>query len=234
MTSRAARPRVLLVEDDEAVGRGVVEYLDQRGFDVEHVATLGAARRALSFGEFAVVILDWMLPDGEGIDLLRASSGTRPPCPVIFLTARTELADRVVGLEVGGDDYITKPFEPRELLARLHVQLRRRVPQRLRRAGAFTIDVQTRKASYDGKPLVLTKLEFDLLDLFVREVGRVFSREELLNQVWGYEAYPTTRTVDTHVFSLRQKTAPEHFATVRGVGYRFEPEPHIDAERTKT
>ncbi|APR75912.1 Phosphate regulon transcriptional regulatory protein PhoB (SphR) [Minicystis rosea] len=232
MSASPQRSRILLVEDDTSVARGVVEYLEPRGFEVEHVTTLAAARRALGVTAFAVILLDWMLPDGEGMDLVREIAARAAHSPIVFLTARTELADRVVGLESGAADYITKPFEPRELLARLHVQLRLRRadlgtggaqrPARVPRvAGPFAIDLSGRAASYRGVPLVLTKLEFDLLSLFVREEGRVFSREELLNQVWGYDAYPTTRTVDTHVFSLRQKSAAEHFATVRGVGYRF-------------
>jgi DNA-binding response OmpR family regulator len=233
VSAGTSRHRVLLVEDDAAVARGIVAYLEPKGFDVQHVATLAAARRALLAGEFAAVILDWMLPDGEGIDLVRERSRNGGGAPILFLTARTELADRVVGLEVGADDYLTKPFEPRELLARLHVQLRRSRPEAASRTGPFAIDLQRRVASYRGAPLALTKLEFDLLHLFLREAGRVFSREELLNQVWGYDSYPTTRTVDTHVFSLRQKTAPEHFATVRGVGYRFVADPDA-GERTKS
>src|SRR5262245_19740161 len=178
---KGSKPRILVVEDDAAVARGIVDYLDARGFDSEHAGTLDAARRAVACDEFAVIVLDWMLPDGEGIDLVRERS---PRCPVIFLTARTELADRVVGLEVGADDYIVKPFEPRELLARIHVQLRRREPVRVHQTGPFSIDLQRRQVSYRGTPIVLTKLEFDLLHLLVRESGRVFSREELLNQVW--------------------------------------------------
>ncbi len=218
--------RLLLVEDDAAVARGLVAYLEPRGFDVTHVASLGAARRARRESAFAVIVLDWALPDGEGIELVRECASSRPRCPVVMLTARTELADRVVGLELGADDYVTKPFEPRELLARLHVQLRRWRPETPPTTGAtgpFAVDPASRQATYGGTPLVLTRLEFDLLHLFVREAGRVFTREELLNQIWGYDTYPTTRTVDTHVFSLRQKTAAGHFATVRGVGYRFVP-----------
>lgn len=237
MTAIPGRPRILLIEDDASVARGVIDYLEPKGFEVEHVMTLAAARRALDATEFGVIVLDWMLPDGEGMDLLRELTAMPLHSPVVFLTARTELADRVVGLESGAADYVTKPFEPRELLARLHVQLRSRRAERAELgsnaarsrsstrspsvAGPFAIDLEGRTATYRSVQLVLTKLEFDLLHLFVRERGRVFSREELLNQVWGYDAYPTTRTVDTHVFSLRQKTASEHFVTVRGVGYRF-------------
>ncbi len=225
--SGGARPRVLLVEDDDAVAHGLVAYLGQRGLEVEHAATLSAARTALAARPYAVVVLDWMLPDGEGIELVRDRVAARLTCPVVFLTARTEVADRVVGLESGADDYVTKPFEPRELLARLHARLRRNEPAAPASSpvSAFRVDVMRREATYRGAPLVLTKLEFDLLSLFVREPGRVYTREELLNQVWGYESYPTTRTVDTHVFSLRQKSAAGHFATVRGVGYRFVAEP---------
>lgn len=223
MTASFAKPRVLLVEDEPAVAAAIVDYLISKGIDVHHVSDLTGARRAMSSQAFAVILLDWMLPDGEGPDLLREPRGS---ARVVFLTARTELTDRVVGLELGADDYITKPFEPRELLARIHVQLRRQAAKpALPESGPFAIDTARREARYRGELLELTKLEFDLLHLFVREAGRVFSREELLNLVWGYDVYPSTRTVDTHVFSLRQKSRAEHFVTVRGVGYRYVVDP---------
>jgi DNA-binding response OmpR family regulator len=224
-----SRPRVLLVEDEPSVARAIADYLSSKGVDVHHVPDLAGARRAIAAESFAVILLDWMLPDGEGPDLLREHRG---PARVIFLTARTELTDRVVGLELGADDYITKPFEPRELLARIHVQLRRQgslaaasPPANALPGGPFVIDTSRREARYRGELLELTKLEFDLLHLLVREEGRVFSRDELLNLVWGYDNYPSTRTVDTHVFSLRQKSRAEHFISVRGVGYRFVADP---------
>ncbi|NUO51914.1 MAG: response regulator transcription factor [Polyangiaceae bacterium] len=230
----AAKPRVLLVEDEASVARAIVDYLSSKGIDIHHVPDLAGARRAIAAESFAVILLDWMLPDGEGPDLLREHRG---PGRVIFLTARTELTDRVVGLELGADDYITKPFEPRELLARVHVQLRRHAPQSSPPpaplpGGPFAIDTTRREARYKGELLELTKLEFELLHLLVREAGRVFSRDELLNLVWGYDNYPSTRTVDTHVFSLRQKSRAEHFVSVRGIGYRFIADPDA-AESTK-
>jgi DNA-binding response OmpR family regulator len=232
----AAKPRVLLVEDEPSIARAIVDYLSSKGVDIHHVPDLAGARRAMAAESFAVILLDWMLPDGEGPDLLREHRGS---ARVIFLTARTELTDRVVGLELGADDYITKPFEPRELLARIHVQLRRQgqaastpPPRGAAPAGPFVIDTTRREARYKGELLELTKLEFELLDLLVREAGRVFSRDELLNLVWGYDNYPSTRTVDTHVFSLRQKSRGEHFVSVRGVGYRFVADPDA-AESTK-
>ena len=145
--------------------------------------------------------------------------------PVIFLTARVELVDRVLGLEMGADDYVTKPFEPRELVARIRARLRTTAraappPERLAFAG-LEMDLDSRRVTYRGRELELARLEFGLLELLLRHPSKVFTSDELLNRVWGYEAFPTTRTVDTHVLQLRKKTHPELFESIRGVGYRL-------------
>jgi DNA-binding response OmpR family regulator len=226
-----SRKRILLVEDESSIATQLERLLTGEGYDVtiapDAAAALAAAPAAAG-GAAApdLVVLDWMLPDGQGLDLLRTWRGSGRTWPVIFLTARSELIDKVVGLELGADDYVTKPFEPRELLARIKARLRS--PQapgeparRVVVCGAIEIDDDARSVKYQGRKLDLTKMEYALLRLLAESPGKVFSRDELLDKVWGFESYPSTRTVDTHVLQLRQKLAPELFETVRGVGYRL-------------
>jgi DNA-binding response OmpR family regulator len=164
-----------------------------------------------------------MLPDGAGIDWLKELRLRDAATPVVMLTARAELLDKVLGLELGANDYLTKPFEPRELVARIRVQLRHRAPPERERIefSGVAVDVKSREAFLDGSPVELTKTEFDLLKLFLESPNQVFARNELLERVWGYESYPSTRTVDTHILQLRQKLGAELFETVHGVGYRM-------------
>jgi len=216
---------ILLVEDDAVLARSLTEYLQADGLAIV-LASTAAAARAIGPAESDVVILDWMLPDGQGIDLLREWRQAGVRTPVILLTARSELVDRVVGLELGANDYVVKPFEPRELLARLRVQLRTpsaAPPDTVVRCGELVLDVTTREVRYRDALVELSRQEYSLLKLLMENPNRVFSREELLNQAWGYESYPTTRTVDTHVLQLRQKTEPALIETVRGIGYRMRP-----------
>lgn len=225
------KPLILLIEDDINLGSSIESRLKSEGFDCEWAKNLSDADAALSGGlRPHSVILDWMLSDGQGIDWLKRVRAQSLSCPVILLTARAELVDKVLGLEVGANDYMAKPFEPRELIARLRAHLRTSVGQSVVsvsttpepiRIGPLEISPDTRVARFNGKTLELTKMEFDLIKLFSENPGRVFSREELLNLVWGYEKYPTTRTVDTHVLQLRQKTSETLIETVRGVGYRL-------------
>lgn len=215
--------RILLVEDDAALATSLCEYLQAEGFVVVRAPTAAAAR-ASGAGSADVVILDWMLPDSQGIDLLREWRQAGSRTPVIVLTARADLVDRVVGLEMGANDYVTKPFEPRELLARIRVQLRGRnapPPSPILTCGDLVLDHATREVRFRGELLELSRQEYKLLELLMENPNRVFSREELLNQAWGYEQYPTTRTVDTHVLQLRQKTHASLIETVRGIGYRL-------------
>lgn len=214
--------KVLLVEDDLNILNSLTEYLEKEGYSVTSADCLSSARIAMkSVPE--IIVLDWMLPDGQGLDYLRELRSDGHKMPVILLTARNELIDKVLGLESGADDYVTKPFEPRELVTRMRVRLRDfpLTPSKTIRHSGVEIDPESREARYNGLLLELTKLEFDLLKLLMETPGRVFTRESILNKVWGFENFPTTRTVDNHIVQLRQKTNADLFETVRGVGYRL-------------
>lgn len=215
---------LLLVEDDPNIQNQLKSYLHSEGFNVIQSDSLQGARDALSTNRIDLVLLDWNLPDGQGIDLLKEPMN--PNTSIIFLTARQDLIDKVLGLEMGAIDYITKPFEPRELLARIraHLHFKTKNTQTLSPTIKFA-DIEVNKvervARWKTEPVALTKKEFDLLLLFLENPGKVFSRDELLNMIWGYEEYPTTRTVDNHILKLRQVFAEDFFETVRGVGYRL-------------
>ena len=218
--------KILIVEDDQSLGKSLTTLLQQEGFDIKWNESLASARTN-KWNELDAVILDWMLPDGQGLDLLKEIRQVDQQLPIIMLTARADLIDKIVGLESGANDYMTKPFEPRELIARLRVQLR--VKQRevaledgqILEVGQLKIDRTGHKAFYKKKELELTKMEYELLFLLAEEPGKAFSREEILNKVWGYDNFPTTRTVDTHVLQIRQKTSDNLIETVRGIGYRL-------------
>jgi DNA-binding response OmpR family regulator len=173
-----------------------------------------------------LVILDWMLPDGSGIDLLKIWRKNGLDNPVLLLTARNETIDKVLGFELGADDYVTKPFDPRELLARIKARIRGGRAQNQASSQAIscngiTMNVEEHLVTFNGVPVELTKMEFQLLRLFLENPNRAFSRDEILNKVWGLDSFPTTRTIDTHVLQLRQKFASELFETIRGIGYRI-------------
>jgi len=220
--------KILLVEDDDNLGPSLKKYLKEQGMEVKLTESLKTAREVDSTA-YSVVVLDWMLPDGQGIDLLKEMRANGVETPVIMLTARTDLIDRVVGLESGANDYMSKPFEPRELVARIRVQLRHLQGQAASSSMTkeklayqnISMDLNERRVRFNDVAVDLTKMEFELLRLFLEQPGRAFSREEILNKVWGYENYPTTRTVDTHVLQLRQKFEEELIETVRGIGYRL-------------
>ena len=219
--------KVLLVEDDSNLGASLKRYLENENYQVEWCENLESARTK-DVSEYKCVILDWMLPDGQGIDFLKEVREKKSNIPVIMLTARNELIDKVIGLESGANDYITKPFEPRELVARLRVQMRTAEMvkpeaeiEEVITHGDLVIDRGTRVVTFNGEEKTLTKMEFDLLMLLAEKPGRAFSRDEILNKVWGFENFPTTRTVDTHVLQLRQKFNDNLIETVRGVGYKF-------------
>ncbi len=219
---------ILIVEDEPQVAAALRDLLEREGYVVVLAGTIAAARAALGPShEIDGVLLDWRLPDGEGIDLLKELRRTSE-LPVLMVTARVEVIDRVLGLEIGADDYITKPVEPRELIARLRARLRPRrttpsapsTPKTLEHAGV-RVDLDTRDVTYEGRSIPTTRMEFGLLVLLLEHPGRVFSREELLNRVWGYERTPTTRTVDTHIVQLRTKLRSDLIESVRGIGYRL-------------
>jgi len=216
---------ILLVEDDKSIRDPLAEYLTRQGFKVLTAGFLADAKKLLE-GPVDCVVMDWNLPDGEGVDLARTMKDKPGSPPVLMLTARADVIDKVVGLEMAANDYMTKPYDPRELLARVKNLMR--VPAGSGAGGArgsvqhlgVTLDLTSHEASYQGKNVPLSKMEFDLLKLFCENPGKVFSRDELLNLVWGYERYPSTRTVDTHVLQLRTKLSEDLIETVRGVGYR--------------
>lgn len=220
---------ILIIEDDESLGATLKSFLRDEGHQVAWANSLKMARDH-DFSETELVILDWMLPDGQGIDFLREKRSEGFKTPVIMLTARTEVIDKVVGLESGADDYLTKPFEPRELAARIRVQLRHSSERGDSsddkesgeiKLGDLVINLETREITFKGNIVEFTKMEFEFLVLLAETPNRAFSREEILNKVWGYENYPSTRTVDTHVLQIRQKLYDELIETVRGVGYRL-------------
>ncbi|MFE6451111.1 MULTISPECIES: response regulator transcription factor [Nocardiopsis] len=216
--------RILVVEDDDRVARGLVTALRAASFDVQRVAT---AERALSAPPADVVLLDLGLPDADGIDLLRKLRD-RPQTAIIAVTARSEERDRVRGLRAGADDYVVKPFGVAELLARIDAVLRRTRAARAEaaeeepevRIGELTVDPGSRAASVGGAELQLTRKEFDLLALLASRSPSVVARDQILDQVWGTAWETSSRTLDTHIGSLRAKLGRAvQIRTVRGVGY---------------
>jgi DNA-binding response OmpR family regulator len=216
---------ILLVEDERPIADLVRLYLSRDGFGVhvEHdgAAGLAAARRLRP----VACVLDIALPGLEGTEICRRLREAGDWTPVIFLTARDDEVDRILGLELGGDDYLTKPFSPRELVARVRALLRRAAGPpdggRVRTLGPLHLDSGRHLVTVDGDPLTLTPTEFDLLEHLLGRPGRVFTREELLASVWGYASPAGTRTVDVHVAQVRAKLGPAAnlIRTVRGVGY---------------
>lgn len=219
--------KIMLLEDDENLGLSLRKFIQDEGYNVDLARNLEEARTK-KIDDYDLMILDWMLPDGQGVDYLKEVRAKTNAVPVIMLTARTELIDKVIGLETGANDYVTKPFEPRELVARIRAQLRLSSASGAEKesdgkieVGDLMIDVHQREVFFGGNAVEMTKMEFDFLKLMAEHPNRAFSRDEILNKVWGYEHYPTTRTVDTHVLQLRQKTRDDLIETVRGVGYRL-------------
>jgi two-component system OmpR family response regulator len=224
VTEAPSKGLVLVVEDERPIADLVRMYLSRDGFGVhvEHdgAAGLAAARRVRP----VACILDIALPGMEGTEIVRRMREDGDWTPVIFLTARDDEVDRIIGLEMGADDYVTKPFSPRELVTRVKALLRRAAgPQegRVRTLGPVTLDPGRRQVTVDGRLLALTPTEFDLLGHLLGRPGRVFTREELLAGVWGYASHAGTRTVDVHVAQVRAKLggAASLIRTVRGVGY---------------
>jgi DNA-binding response OmpR family regulator len=222
---------VLVVDDEPIVREVVVSYLRREGFRTLEAGDGATARELLEQDPPSLVVLDVMLPETDGLELCRWIRA-RSDVPVIMLTARGEEADRIVGLELGADDYVTKPFSPRELATRVRTVLRRSEPS-LAKAEVLgfdnlEIDARTREVTKDGGPLQLTAKEFDLLWFLANHPRQVFSRDQLMDRVWGYEAALDTGTVTVHVRRLREKiehdpSRPRLLQTVWGVGYRFVP-----------
>ncbi|AXE30985.1 DNA-binding response regulator [Chromobacterium phragmitis] len=207
----------MLIEDDAELGAGLRQFLRQQGYDCLWLRDGGEV--AAHWRQAELAILDRQLPDGDSLRLLPQWLALKA-LPVIVLTARVELDDRVAGLEAGARDYLAKPFAHVELLARVRAQLRPLGEGQLA-CGDLKLFPARQAAAWRGSEVALTRTEFDLLAMLARMPGRVFTRDELLNQVWGYQHFPSTRTVDTHVLQLRQKLPDIRIETVRGVGYRL-------------
>lgn len=214
--------RILVVEDDPAVVQPLVEGLVRNGFEVEHVGYASQVIPAiLSMAGIDVVLLDLGLPDGDGLDVLRDIRRISD-VPVIIATARGDETDRIVGLELGADDYVVKPFSVRELAARIRAVGRRRRVERTSEGGRVVINRSHRTASVDGNSIDLTTKEFDLLAVLAEEPGRAVPRQELFSRVWDPVWIGTGKTLDVHIASLRKKLGdPDLVETVRGVGYRL-------------
>jgi two-component system catabolic regulation response regulator CreB len=231
--------RILLVEDEPAILESLAYVLGRDGFAVI-LAKNAAEATALASGA-DLVVLDLMLPDGSGFDLIRDFRATERPMPIIVLSSRDAEADRVAALESGADDYVTKPFSPREIVARVRAVLRRSTAMPGARAQGkpappLSADGRTRRAEAAGRALDLTRVEFDLLATLLGSPGRVFTRAELIDRVWGDGFRITDRTIDSHVKALRKKIGeagaePSWIETVRGVGYRLTDDP-TSAEAT--
>jgi DNA-binding response OmpR family regulator len=214
---------ILLVEDEEDIATLVRTYLERDGFRVIWAARGAEAALALEQHDIRLAILDLQLPDSDGLDLCRAIRSTSQ-LPIVIVTARDEEIDRITGLEVGADDYVTKPFSPRELLARVHAVLRRAEPETGNgqvAVGDLVLDHAGRTVTVRGSDVELTSMEFDLLAFLLAHPGIVMSRERLLERVWGLSFPGGTRTVDVHVAQLRKKLdRPDLIRTVRGSGYK--------------
>jgi two-component system response regulator RegX3 len=222
------RQRILVVEDEPGISEPLLDHLTREGFDAEVAGSLEEARAAYERAAPDVILLDVMLPDGDGRDLareIRASSDV----PIIMLTARSEEIDRVLGLELGADDYVVKPFSARELVARIRAILRRGAgTARLGTitVGAITLDPGARTCTKADEPVELAAKEFDLLHYLMANAGTVLRREQIMDEVWDPHWFGPTKTLDVHVSWLRKKieddpTNPAYIVTVRGVGFRF-------------
>jgi len=224
-------PRILVVDDEARIRELLCKYLAAEGFTVGEAADGNQALAEVRGGRWDLVLLDIMLPGKDGWEVCREIRKMQD-LPVIMLTAKGDEVDRVLGLELGADDYIVKPFSPREVVARVKAVLRRTrnspEPEKRFSFAGVVVDPEARTVTVKGKLVDLTPKEFDLLLTLVKAPGRVFRREELLNLVWGYDFYGDSRTVDTHITRLREKLgqagAPSVIATVWGVGYKLKDE----------
>ena len=226
---------ILVIEDEPDIRKNLEYNLGREGFIVSSVASLYDAEQKLqNNNDFSLLLLDLMLPDGSGLDLCKKIKGNpkTESIPIIILTAKDDEVDRVVGFELGADDYVTKPFSVRELILRVKAMLKRGVKKSdvvevERQFGDLKIDVDSHEVHVDSSLIELTALEFRLLRQLVDKRGRVQSRDQLLSEVWGYNSDVTTRTVDTHIKRLREKLGSmgKYVQTIRGVGYKFSRTP---------
>ena len=226
---------ILVIEDEPDIRRNLEYNLGREGFNASSVGSLDEAGEKLKSIKFDLILLDLMLPDGSGLDLCKKikSNSETEATPIIILTAKDDEVDKVVGFELGADDYVTKPFSVRELILRVKAILKRsdtktkEVVEVERQFGDLKIDVDSHEVHVDSQLIELTALEFRLLKELVDKRGRVQSRDQLLSEVWGYNAEVTTRTVDTHIKRLREKLGSmgKYVQTIRGVGYKFSRTP---------
>jgi two-component system alkaline phosphatase synthesis response regulator PhoP len=228
------KAHILIVEDERGLVITLRDRLTREGYAVDVAGTPGDALARVSERRFDLVLLDVMLPGGSGVDVCAQMRAREIQTPVIMLTARAALVDKIIGLKMGADDYLTKPFEMGELLARIEAQIRRRaVASALSAAaggvvrfGTVEVDLRCAEVRRDGAPIALSAKEFQLLHYFIEHQGATIGRNELLGGVWRYDSVPNTRTVDVHVAALRRKVernprAPAHIITVHGLGYKF-------------
>lgn len=226
------RARVLVVEDEPALGEAIRYALEVEGFEVLSAGTGREGLEKARVGSPSLVLLDVMLPESSGLDVCRQIRSTSD-VPIIMLTARDSEADTVAGLELGADDYVTKPFSMRELMARVRAQIRRShrsgtlaSANEVLRAGPIELDIDAHEARVDGHQVPLRPKEFDLLESLMRRRGRLATRESLIDEVWGPSYFGDTKTLDVHIKRLRQKlerepARPRHIVTVRGLGYKL-------------
>ena len=226
--------KILIIEDEPDIRKTLKYNLSKEGFDVICASSLSEGKDYLNDDTFSLILLDLMLPDGSGLDLCRElkSDTEKKLIPIIILTAKDDEVDKVVGFELGADDYVTKPFSVRELILRIKAVLKRGDIKSdnleiQRQFGDLEIDVESHEVFVNKESVVLTALEFKLLRQLVDRRGRVQSRDQLLSDVWGYSAEVTTRTVDTHIKRLREKLGSmgKYIQTIRGVGYKFSRTP---------
>ena len=223
--------RVLVIEDDRAVQKALKRLFESEGYAVDVASNGVEGLEKFRATVPSALVLDLRLPGVPGQDVCRQVKQSAPDVPIIILSAKSEVSDKVLLLELGADDYVTKPFSPRELLARVRAAVRRTsgrgaVQSTLLSFGDVAADFSKMELTCAGKPVALTAQEFKILKFMSENVARVISREELLNEVWGYQNYPSTRTVDNHILRLRQKlekdpSNPVHFRTVHSAGYKF-------------
>ncbi len=221
--------RILVVEDDPTVQKALRRLFETEGFIVEVQSDGRSALESFQSAPPSAIVLDLRLPKISGRDLCKDIKAQAPTLPIVVLSAASDVADKVLLLELGADDYVTKPFSPRELLARVRAALRHTVQPESANVVSFddiSVDFKKMEVKRDGQVVLLTAQEFKTFQFLVQNSDRVISRDELLNEVWGYQNYPSTRTVDNHILKLRQKlerdpSSPVHFRTVHGMGYKF-------------
>jgi two-component system phosphate regulon response regulator PhoB len=226
--------KILIIEDEPDIRKTLEYNISREGYKVVCASSLSKGKEQINSSDFSLILLDLMLPDGSGLDLCREikSDKEKSSTPIIILTAKDDEVDKVVGFELGADDYVTKPFSVRELILRIKAVLKRGAEKKetlevQRQFGELTMDIDSHEVFVNNEQIILTALEFRLLRQLVDRRGRVQSRDQLLSDVWGYSAEVTTRTVDTHIKRLREKlgTMGKYVQTIRGVGYKFSRTP---------